>query len=263
MGRLPGLVANDARGARNPENAAVFADITLFHRTALGPAQHLFHQPLRLRDVVGMGNIDRCPAQQLVFGIADHAGEARVDLLELFVQSYDRHADGSLVKKLPRVLIAGLQSRRSVGDETHFVDAAEARNNQKNIFKDHPTCMFHGSPWAGTEHPVDRVRPIDASEEVVERDYDRGWNQNPPISIKRQDNERAEDVKMGFDAAAGHPDEKGGHEHLGHGHHVPGHDGARPHSCHPYRKKTDRAAHEDGGPDMNVDLTCYAVPRAG
>jgi hypothetical protein len=48
-----------------------------------------------------MGNVNRCPAEQLLFGIADHAGEARVDLLESFVQPYDCHADGSLVKELP------------------------------------------------------------------------------------------------------------------------------------------------------------------
>src|SRR5688572_31455310 len=69
-------------------------------------------------------------------------------------------------------------------------------------------------------------------------------------------------MEMSLDSPAGQPNEQSRHEHLGHGHHMAGHDGPWPYSCHPHREETDRAPQEDGGPNMNMDLARYAIPRA-
>ena len=68
--------------------------------------------------------------------------------------------------------------------------------------------MLEPSPLAGHDHAVHRLRPEESAQHVIERDDDGRRNQHAPIAIERQKRERAEDVEMGFDAAAGQMDEQ-------------------------------------------------------
>ena len=49
---------------------------------------------------------------------------------------------------------------------------------------------------------------------MIGRNDDGGGNQHAPILVERQEGQRAEDVKVGFDSSAGQVDEKRGPQHL-------------------------------------------------
>ena len=49
---------------------------------------------------------------------------------------------------------------------------------------------------------------------VIERDDDRRRDEHPPVAVEREERQRAEDVEVRFDAAAGQVDEQRAHQHL-------------------------------------------------
>ena len=49
---------------------------------------------------------------------------------------------------------------------------------------------------------------------MVHNDHQRGGDQHLPIAVEGQNRQRAEHVKMRFDAPAGQMNQQGGHEHL-------------------------------------------------
>ena len=87
---------------------------------------------------------------------------------------------------------------------------------------------------------------------MVERDDDRRRNEHAPVAVEREERERAEDVEVRFDAAAGQMDQQRAHQHLRHGHGVPRRREARAEQREQRRRKADDAADDDGGPHVQV-----------
>src|ERR1700674_205833 len=98
---------------------------------------------------------------------------------------------------------------------------------------------------------------------MIHRHHDRGRNQHAPIAVEGENNERSEDMKMRFDAAARQGDQQSGHQRLRDRDDVARDKRAGPHPSHPDREKADRAAQEDGGPDVKVDLAGRPGPGRG
>ena len=76
---------------------------------------------------------------------------------------------------------------------------------------------------AGRQHAVDRLRPEDAAQQVVDRDHDRRRHQHPPVAVEREERERAEHVEVRLDAAAGQVDQQRRRQHLADGDRVARH----------------------------------------
>ena len=100
------------------------------------------------------------------------------------------------------------------GRLAHFRDAAQARHDEEQIFEDDPRRVFEPAPLAGDEHAIHRLRPEDAAQHVIERDDDGGRNQDAPVTIESEERQRAEDVEVRLDAAAGQVDQQRAHQHL-------------------------------------------------
>src|SRR5207237_7263878 len=102
------------------------------------------------------------------------------------------------------------------------------------------------------EQPVDRLRPVDAAQEVVGGYEERGGHEDLPVAIEGEEGERAEDVEVGLDPAAGEMDQQGRHEHLPRRDGVPCERPSGPAYGEDGRKRRDRTAEEYGGPDVKV-----------
>src|SRR3954452_18438941 len=74
--------------------------------------------------------------------------------------------------------------------------------------------MFHRAPRTGTQDSVNRIGPKDTSQKMVQSYNDGRWDQHLPIAIKEEKGERAEDMKVSFDATAGEMNQETGEKHL-------------------------------------------------
>ena len=92
--------------------------------------------------------------------------------------------------------------------------AAQARHDQEDVLEDDPRGVLEPAPLAGDEHAVDRLRPEDAAQQVIERDDDRRRDEHAPVAVEREKGQRAEHVEMRLDAAARQMDEQRAHQHL-------------------------------------------------
>ena len=142
----------------------------------------------------------------------------------------------------------------------HFRDAAQARHDQEQVFEDDPRGVFEPAPLAGDEHAVDRLRPEHAAQHVIERDDDGGRNQHPPVAIEREERERAEDVEVRLDAAAGQVDQQRAHQHLRDGDDVARRQLAGAEPAEQRRENADDAAEDDRGPHVRVRAALRAFP---
>ena len=103
---------------------------------------------------------------------------------------------------------------RALGGVLHLHDAAAAGDDEEDVLEDHPGGVLQPAPLTRDQHAVDRLRPEDAAQQVIERHDDGGGNQDTPVAIKRQKRQRAEDVEMRFDASAGQVNQQRAHQHL-------------------------------------------------
>lgn len=102
-----------------------------------------------------------------------------------------------------------------------------------------------------------------APHQVVEHHDGRHRGEHAPIAIAGQQCQRTEDVKMGFDPTAREVDQDRGSEPLGDGHRVPRHRATGAQDCHQDRRPDDRAAQENGRPNVRVNPARLARPRSG
>ncbi len=102
-----------------------------------------------------------------------------------------------------------------------------------------------------------------APRQVVEHHDGRHRGEHAPIAIAGQQCQRTEDVKMGFDPTAREVDQDRGSEPLGDGHRVPRHRATGAQDCHQDRRPDDRAAQENGRPNVRVNPARLARPRSG
>ena len=93
-------------------------------------------------------------------------------------------------------------------DAAHFAPALEDRHDQKDILEYHPAGVFDPTPMAGREDAENRLRPVNAAQEMIGRDDDRRGNHDSPVAIKCEKGERSEDMKVRFDAAAAEMNEQ-------------------------------------------------------
>src|SRR5438445_10184091 len=68
--------------------------------------------------------------------------------------------------------------------------------------------MLEPAPPAGRQHPVDRLRPKGASEQMIDGHHPRSRDEDAPVPIEGQKCQGAEDVKVGFDATAREVEER-------------------------------------------------------
>ena len=120
--------------------------------------------------------------------------------------------------------------------------------NEKDVFEDHPGGVLQPAPLAGHQHAVDRLRPEDAAQHVIQRHDDGGRNQHAPVAIEGEERQRAEDVKMRFDAAAGQVDQQRAHQHLRDGDRVARRRQARPEHAEQRGEQADDAAERRSPP---------------
>ena len=95
---------------------------------------------------------------------------------------------------------------------------------------------------------------------MIHDDHRGSRDEHAPVAVKRQEGQGAEDVKMGFDAAAGQVDQQRPHEHLGDGDELPRRQTPRPEKRQPDRQADNDAAEEQGRPDVGVNLADVPGP---
>ena len=97
-------------------------------------------------------------------------------------------------------------------------DALPAGPDQEDVLEDDPAGVLQPAPVARRRA---RRRPTAARSsprsEVVGGDDRRGGDQHAPVAVEGQEGQRAEDVEVRLDAAAGQVDQQGAHEHLADG----------------------------------------------
>ncbi len=103
----------------------------------------------------------------------------------------------------------------ALGRLPHLGQAADARHQQEHVFEHHPGRVLEPAPLARDEHAIHRLRPEQAAQHVIQRHDDGGGNHDAPVTIERQERQRAEHVEVRFDASAREVDQQGAHQHLG------------------------------------------------
>ena len=169
---------------------------------------------------------------------------------------------GALRNLLLHRAMALFEQGLAAGDVGHFSDALAAGKDEEDVFEDDPAGVLDPAPAADGFESVNRLWHVDYAGEMVGGDDGGGGDQDAPIAVEREECERAEDVKVHFDAAAVEVDEEGGKEDLGDGDDVAGEDfaGAAPDER---EREEDYDAEQKCCPDMGMDCADGAVPGAG
>ena len=121
----------------------------------------------------------------------------------------------------------------------HLATLRRHDDDEEDVLEDHPGRVLQPAPLAGDEHAVDRLRPEHAAQHVIERHDDRRRDQDAPVAIERQERQRAEDVEVRFDAAAGEVDQQRAHQHLRDGDRVARRRPAGPQQAEQRREQAD------------------------
>ena len=138
--------------------------------------------------------------------------------------------------------------------------AAAARHDQEHVLEGDPGDVLEPAPLAGDQHAVDRLRPEHAAEEMIGGDHRGGRNQHAPVAIEREKRQRAEDVEMRFEAPAAEVNQQRAHQHLRAGDRVARRRLAGTKHGERRGEQADRAAEENGRPDVHVRAADRAVP---
>lgn len=170
---------------------------------------------------------------------------------------------GAFLDDVFNPLVPVLQPRLAIGDLAHFPEALPDGNHEENVLKQDPAGVLDPAPRAGGQHAKDRLRPEDATREMVRGHHNGRRNQHLPVAINRQECQRTEHMKMRFEAAAGQVNQEGRGEHLAHGNGMPRDRLAGLFPDQPDGKAGDGPADEYRGPDVDVDLALGANPGAG
>ncbi len=153
-----------------------------------------------------------------------------------------------------------LDFRLALGDGVHFPRALPARPDEKHVFKSDPADVFQPAPGAGDQGSEHRPRPEGATDHVIQCDHHGSRDHHAPVPVERQKGQRAEDVKMHFDAAAAQVDQQRPHEHLGNRDDLSGRPPARSEQCQPDRQADNQAPQEQRHPDVQVGLAVLPGP---
>ncbi len=98
---------------------------------------------------------------------------------------------------------------------------------------------------------------------MVESHHDGRDHEHSRIPIEREQRQRTEHMKVRFEASPRQMNEQRPHQHLRNGDRLPRHQLSGHHPRQRDRQADDRPAENQRGPNMNVDLTRSADPRAG
>jgi hypothetical protein len=120
--------------------------------------------------------------------------------------------------------------------------------------------VLEPAPIAGDEDAIDRLRPEHAAQHVIERDHDGGGNQNFPVTIEREERQRAKDVEVRLDAAARQVNQQRAHQHLRDGDDVARRQLAGAEPSEQRGEDADDAAEDDRGPDVRMSAALGARP---
>ena len=229
----------------------------------------------RLAPVRGKDRLDEIGPDRFRRGVAECPLRCRIELCDTpgFVDQDDAiqsDVENGVVAglRISRVVLRllacanlALERRRPVGGVPHLRDAATAGDEKKHVLEQHPGGVLEPPPLAGDHHAVDRLRPEDPAQQVIERHDDCRRNQHPPVAIERQEGQRAEDVKVGLDPPTGQMNEQGAHQHLRDRDDVAGRRQAWPEQSEERRKQADDSAEDDRCPDVQVGPADWSVPR--
>jgi hypothetical protein len=80
--------------------------------------------------------------------------------------------------------------------------------DEEDVDEDDPAGVLEEAPPLRVADPIDRLRPYDASAEVIGGDQQRRGDQQLGVAIEGQERERPEDVKVRLDASTGQVDEQ-------------------------------------------------------
>src|SRR5262249_43613088 len=110
VGGLHARVEEPRLRAVAPCRLPVLADEALLHLDdAAPPGADLSEQPSCLGKVVGMGDVEDGPLEEVLFRVSEETTEGGVHLQEPPVRSEGRHADGGLLEDRAEALFAGLE----------------------------------------------------------------------------------------------------------------------------------------------------------
>src|ERR1700676_161823 len=98
--------------------------------------------------------------------------------------------------------IGFLQFRAIRSHAAHFAAALQDRDDQKDILEEHPAGVFDPTPMTCREYSEDRLRPVDAAQEMIGCHDNRRGNNDSPVAIKCEEGKRSEDMKVRLDASA-------------------------------------------------------------
>src|SRR5260370_39493868 len=96
---------------------------------------------------------------------------------------------------------------------------------------------------------------------MVGSDDNSRRTEHSPVSIKRQERERAKDMEVGFNAASGEVNQQGRHKHLSSCNHIAGADCSWLGNSKNDREETNCSTEKDCGPYVNVSLVGSTLAR--
>ena len=133
-------------------------------------------------------------------------------LLQRVVRMVDR--GGAFDYGQFNAVIGQLELGLAQRDGAHFGDALQAHDEKKDVLEKDPASVLDPAEVVGSERAEDRLRPVDAADEVIEGNHDGCRHQHAPVAVKGEEGKGTEDVKVGLDPPAGQIDEQRRHEHL-------------------------------------------------
>ena len=108
-------------------------------------------------------------------------------------------------------LKGGFQFSLSLTVVPEFFCTGDDGTNQEQIFECNPSSMFENSPRTRIIDAINRMGPADSSKVLVQKSHDRCSNKNTPVSIKRQDRQRTEDMEVSLHTPGSQLNEKTRH----------------------------------------------------
>jgi hypothetical protein len=158
-------------------------------------------------------------------------------------------------------LAVGFEQGPLIRQRLTHVPRFAAGPDQEHVRERDPAGMFEPAPWVRRRNAVDRHRQVCAAQVVIEDDGDRRGDQHAGIAIEREAGERAEDVEMRFDAAAGDVDQQGADQHLADADDVPRGEGAAAEPDHQDRREGDGRTEHQRGDDVRMEAALGAGVR--
>ncbi len=238
---LDAVAEDGGDSAVGPDNA-VLLQVEQADERGIGLGQLLDEVLAVARLLLGPPPLVGLPAQALI-RLLQLAGTLLHDPLHRRVRRLDLRLTRGQVAQLPQRL--------------------ETAADQHDVLEDDPDGVLQPSPGADDRDAINRARPEDPPQEMVQSHDGRGGDQHPVVAVQGQERERTEDVEVGLDPSAHQVDQQRAHEHLADRDRMSRRRRAGPPPNPTERQADDQTTQDDRCPDVDMDCIRLTGPRVG